>query len=102
MAGLMLPQGGGFWNKGQEHARGALAAYGSQGQKRQTEINPPGKTASEGLMAGVGGAAAGYSIGGMVGGAAAGAGTGAATGSSAGPWGAAIGAGVGLLAYLLS
>ena len=39
MAGLTLPRGGGFWQMGQEHARGALNAYGSQGQKRETEVN---------------------------------------------------------------
>ena len=95
MAGLALPRGGGFWQMGQEHARGAMNAYGSQGQKRETEVNPPGLTASGGLMAGAGGAAAGYSIGSAVAG-------GATTGSSAGPYGAAIGAGLGIIAYLLS
>jgi len=95
MPGLALPRGGGFWEKGQQHSRSAMGAYGSQVPERKTELTPPAKTAGGGLMAGAGGAAAGYSLGSSIAG-------GAAGGSSGGPWGAAIGAGVGLLAYFLS
>ena len=97
MPGLNVPQGsgGGFWRMGQQHAQSAIGAYGAQTPERKTELNPPGKTAGGGLMAGAGGAAAGYSLGTAIGG-------GAGTGSTAGPYGALIGAGVGLVAYLLS
>ena len=85
MSGLYVPRGGGnFWQMGQQHARSAMGAYGSQIPERKTELNPPGKTAGGGMMAGAGGAVAGYSI------------------SSSNPYGAAVGAGLGIIAYLLS
>jgi hypothetical protein len=96
MPGLSVPQrGGGFWERGQQHAQSAVNAYGAQSPKRKTELNAPDKTAGGGLMAGAGMAAGGYALGTSIGG-------GAAAGSSAGPYGAAIGAGVGIIAYLLS
>jgi hypothetical protein len=95
MAGLSLPQGGGFWEMAQRHRQNAIQSYEGQRPKQETEFNAPGKTVGGGLAAGAGMGMAGYTIGSSMA-------AGGAAGSSAGPWGAAIGAGVGILAYLLS
>jgi hypothetical protein len=95
MPGLRIPQGGGFWQRGQQHAQGAMGGRSRMHPDRETELNAPGKTAGGGLMASAGMAAGGYAVGSAMA-------SSGAVGSAGGPWGAAIGAGVGLVAYLLS
>ena len=88
MAGLSIPQGGGFWEKGRAHQSGAMQAYGNRDRKRKTKVDAPDKTAGGGLMAAAGMGVAGSTV--------------AAGTAVGGPAGAAIGAGVGMLAYYLS
>jgi hypothetical protein len=66
----------------------AAASYRAMDKEESQE--EAAKTVGQGMMSGVGGAAAGATIGT------------AAYGSAGGPWGAAIGAVVGLAAYMLS
>lgn len=88
--GLRVPQGGGFWEKGQIAQEKAIGAYSSMQPGRRTETTAPGLTMGGAISAGAGMGMAGYMM------------AGAKAGGLTGPQGAAIGAGVGIISYLLS